>query len=177
MHIDICVHTYSPIHAHMLLLIHTYACTYTHTCTHSHTYAYTLVHVQPFYTHANTCMYILLYTCMHTHFVIHTLTHTCTCIHSLQIHTQLFIQALSLTCTHRYTQPNPGPPPHNCLKVPTHILCSLGAQPLGERFKGIQYCDRHIICLRHLIRVLRKASSGCLCACSVVLNSLRPHGL
>ena len=177
MHIDICMHTYSPIHAHTLLLIHTYACTYTHTCTHSHTYAYTLVHVQPFYTHANTCMYILLYTCMHTHFVIHTLTHTCTCIHSLHIHTRLFIQALSLTCTHRYTQPNLGPPPHNCLKVPTRILCSLGAQPLGERFKGIQYCDRHIICLRHLIRVLRKASSGCLCACSVVLNSLRPHGL
>ena len=154
------MHAHIHIHAHTLTHMHIHSCMYnpsihiqTHSCTYSCTHACTL-----------TLSYTLL-------------THTCTCIHSLHIHIQLFIQALSLTCTHRYTQPNLGPPLHSCLKVPTHILCSLGAQPLGERFKGIQYCDRHIICLRRLIRVLRNASSGCLCACSVVLSSLRPHGL
>ena len=174
-------HAYRHMHAHIL----SYTCTHTHThiCTHMHiyTYAHTLTHM-----HIHTCVYnpsthmqthACTYSCTHacTLFVIHTLTHTHTCIHSLHVHSCLYKHSYSHA--HTDTQPDPGPPLHNCLKVPTDISCSLGAQTSGERFKGIQYCDRPIICLRRLMWVLHNTSSGCLCACSVVYNSLQPHGL
>ena len=157
---------------------HSYSCTHmrthTHPCTHSHICIYTRM-----CTTLHTCKHMHVHSLVHmlAHSLCHTHSYSYTYMHTLAPHIQLFIQALSLTCTHRCTQPDPGPPPHSCLKVPTDISCSLGAQPLGERFKGIQYCDRPIICLRRLMWVLRNASSGCLGACSVVSNSLRPHGL
>ena len=176
-HIDICMHTYSPTHAHTLLLIHTYAhtCTYTHMHTLSHICIYTRACTTLLHTCKHTHVHTLVH--MHAHSLCHTYSYSYTYMHTLTPHTQLFIQTLLLTCTQRYTQPDPGPPLHNCLKVPTDISCSLGAQTSGERFKGIQYCDRPIICLRPLMWVLHNTSSGCLCACSVVYNSLQPHGL